>query len=149
MTPEGDSRCTIFATERLKLKKFGVEGAPGFYVLNADPEVLRYTGDRPFRSITEAKEFIRAYRNHERDGFGRWSVFTKETGEYLRFCGLNYRPHLGEVDVGFRFLKRYWGHGYATEAARGSLQHGFDVYGLSCIVGRARRDNLPSHRVLG
>jgi len=140
--------CTVFETQRLKLKKFAVEDAGGFYALNADPEVIRYTGDRPFHSIAEAEEFIRAYRNYDRDGFGRWSVFLRQTGAYLGFCGLNYRPQLDEVDVGFRLMRRFWSRGYATEAARGSLRHGFDVHGLDRIVGRARSDNPASHRVL-
>jgi [ribosomal protein S5]-alanine N-acetyltransferase len=139
---------TVFETERLELREFAVEDATGFHALNADPEVLRYTGDRPFRSVAEAEESIRAYRNYHRDGFGRWSVFLRGTGEHLGFCGLNYRPQLDEVDIGFRLARSCWGQGYATEAARGSLRHGFDVHGLDRIVGRARSDNLASHGVL-
>jgi ribosomal-protein-alanine N-acetyltransferase len=138
----------VIKTERLQLREFTQEDAPGFYELNLDPEVLRYTGDKPFASLAEAEDFIRNYENYERDGFGRWSVFLKETGEYIGFCGLNYRPAMDEIDLGFRFRRAYWGKGYATEAARASLLHGFQVYNLGRIVARAMRANTASHRVI-
>lgn len=138
----------VFETDRLELRQFSVADAAGFYALNADPEVLRYTGDVPFATVAEAEAFIRDYRHYDRCGYGRWSVFLKETGEYIGFCGLNHRAAANEVDVGFRFLRKHWGKGYATEAARASLAHGFSVYGLDRIVARAMKDNLASHRVL-
>lgn len=138
----------VFSTQRLILKRFSPKDAQGFYELNLDPEVLRYTGDVPFSSVAEAEAFIRSYDHYERDGFGRWSVFLKDTGEYIGFCGLNYSMKKREVDVGFRFLRKHWGKGYATEAARGSLLHGFQVYGLERIVARARVDNPASQRVI-
>jgi RimJ/RimL family protein N-acetyltransferase len=138
----------VFETERLELKKFSAADAQGFYELNLDPEVLRYTGDVPFASVVEAETFIRNYNHYDRYGFGRWSVFLKDWGDYIGFCGLNYRPSVDEVDLGFRLRMSHWGKGYATEAARGSLNYGFKTYNLEKIVARAMKMNLASHRVL-
>lgn len=139
---------SVFETERLVLKKFSTADAQGFYELNIDPEVLRLTGDVPFASVAEAETFINNYNHYDRYGFGRWSVFLKDTGDYLGFCGLNYRPAVDEVDVGFRLRRSHWGKGYATEAASGSLAYGFKTYNLQKIVARAMKDNLASQRVL-
>jgi [ribosomal protein S5]-alanine N-acetyltransferase len=84
-------------SRRMTLHRFSDADAAGFYELNADPEVLRYTGDRPFASVAGAEAFIRSYDAYERYGYGRWSVYLRETGEYMGFCGLSYRP---AVDVG-------------------------------------------------
>lgn len=138
----------MFKTERLVLKEFSIADAQGFYELNLDPEVLRYTGDAPFASVAEAEAFIRNYNHYDRYGFGRWSVFLKHTGDYIGFCGLNYRPAVDEVDLGFRLRRTHWGKGYATEAARGSLSYGFKTYNLEKIVARAMKENLASQRVL-
>ena len=139
---------SVLETPRLALARFSHADAPGFYELNADPEVLRHTGDEPFTSAAEAEAFIRAYAHYDRHGYGRWSVYLKETGDYVGFCGLNYSARLAEVDIGFRFMRRCWGRGFATEAARASLHHGFTVYGLPQIVGRALPGNAASLRVL-
>jgi RimJ/RimL family protein N-acetyltransferase len=138
----------VLETDRLVLKRFSPGDARSFYELNLDPEVIRYTGDVPFASVAEAEAFIRNYDHYERYGFGRWSVFIRNSGDYIGFCGLNYRLALDEVDVGFRLLRRYWGNGYATEAARGSLLYGFKGYALDKIVARAMQENMASIRVL-
>jgi RimJ/RimL family protein N-acetyltransferase len=138
----------VLVTERLVLKEFSLTDAHGFYELNLDPKVIRFTGDVPFSSMAEAEIFIRNYDHYDRHGFGRWSVFLKDTNEYLGFCGLNYRLAVDEVDLGFRLRRSHWGKGYATEAAQGSLLHGFKSYGLEKIVAWAMKDNLASHRVL-
>lgn len=138
----------VAATARLELREFAVAEAANFYQLNADPEVVRYTGDGPFASVAEARDFLARYDNYQRDGFGRWSCYLKETGAYIGWCGLNRKPARDEVDIGFRLHRRYWGRGYATEAAQAALELGFGHFGLSKVVGRARGDNAASHAVL-
>lgn len=135
-------------TERLELRRFSPGDAPGFFSLNKDPEVIRYTGDVAFADENEARDFIEKYAHYSLYGFGRWSVFIKETGEYAGFCGLKYSAEKDEVDLGFRIPRTHWGRGLATEAGRESLRLGFERYGLNKIVGRAMKSNLASHRVL-
>jgi RimJ/RimL family protein N-acetyltransferase len=135
-------------TGRLELRRFSAGDAPGFFSLNKDPEVIRYTGDVSFADENEARDFILGYNHYSEYGYGRWSVFIKETDEYVGFCGLKYSPEKDEVDLGFRVLRAHWGKGFATEAGRESLRLGFERYGLKKIVGRAMSSNLASHRVL-
>ena len=138
----------VTQTERLELRKFSRNDATGFFRLNSDPEVVRYTGDAAFRDVTEAQNFLEGYDHYALHGYGRWSVYLKETGEYIGFCGLKYSQEKDEVDLGFRFMRHYWNKGLATEAARESLRIGFEQFGLVKIVGRAMEANLASIRVL-
>jgi len=135
-------------TERLELRRFSLGDAPGFFSLNEDPEVIRYTGDVAFADENEARNFILDYNHYSLHGYGRWSIFIKETGEYVGFCGLNYSLEKNEVDLGFRIRRAHWGSGIATEAGRESLRLGFERYGLKKIVGQAMNANLASRRVL-
>ena len=66
----------------------------------------------------------------------------------MGWCGLKYRPELDEVDLGYRYHKAFWGKGYATEAARASLEYGFNEAKLQRIVGRAEHANIGSLKVL-
>ena len=138
----------LIETPRLLLREFSLSDAPGFHAMNADAEVLRYTGDEPFADLAAAEAFIRSYDHYRRYGYGRWTVLRKADQAYLGFCGFKYDPDLDETDLGFRLPREYWGQGYATEAARACLSYGFQSLGLEVIVGRARRDNLASVRVL-
>ena len=55
---------------------------------------------------------------------------------------------MGEVDLGFRFLKAYWNQGLATESAVACLDFGFEVLGLPEIVAYVMPENGASIRVL-
>jgi len=139
----------ILETERLVFREFTTEDAPLIYELNLDPEITRYTLD-PVRDLDHAHEILLGtilpqYTLHNH---GRWAVLLKPTLSFIGWCGLKTRPELAEVDLGYRFMKPAWGNGYATEAAKATLQHGFSNLGLDRIVGRALTGNGASIRVL-
>lgn len=138
----------VARTPRLILKRFSIRDAADFFELNSDPEVIRFTGDAPFASVAEARKFLRGYSHYDLHGFGRWSLYLTETKEYIGFCGLNFSERKGEVDLGFRLLRRFWTKGYATEAGFASLRIGFSNYKLEKIVGRAMKANTASLHVL-
>jgi RimJ/RimL family protein N-acetyltransferase len=138
----------VAVTERLTLREFSPDEAAAIFALNADPEVVRYTGDRAFVDVEEARQLLTTYDAYQQRGYGRWSVYLSESDTYIGFCGLAYRPETDEVDLGFRFHRASWGNGYATEAGRAALALGFGRFGLDRIVGRAMEENLASHRVL-
>lgn len=138
----------ILQTERLLLRPFIIEDAQDFYDLNADPEVTKYTGDGAFANIKAAENFIRNYHPYTTEGMGRWAVLSKSDGAYLGWCGLRYVPELKEVDLGYRFFKKYWGQGYATESSQACLGYGFKILHLNKIVARAMEENIGSIRVM-
>jgi RimJ/RimL family protein N-acetyltransferase len=138
----------ISQTPRLYLRELNPEDAENFYLLNLDPDVMRYTGDVAFNSIHEAKSFLENYDHYEKHEFGRWAVQRISDDVFLGWCGLKYSPELDEVDLGFRFFKSFWNQGFATEAASLCLELGFGKFELKRIVGRAMSENLASIRVL-
>lgn len=137
----------IAETERLILRELHPDDAEHFFELNNDPEVLKYTGDVAFESIEEAREFLKNYSHYSEHGFGRWAVVRKEDDVFLGWCGLKLNEE-GYVDIGFRFFQKYWGNGYTTEASEKSLELGFNIFGLTEIIGRAANENKASFRVL-
>jgi RimJ/RimL family protein N-acetyltransferase len=70
----------MIATERLQLREFLVSDAADFYALNADPEVIRYTGDSDFESVAAAAEFLRTYNPYRTEGMGRWGASASRMG---------------------------------------------------------------------
>lgn len=138
----------VYTTERLELREFSLNDAKGFFEMNADQEVIKFTGDRAFVDVEETEQFILAYDQYEKYGYGRWSAYLKGTEDYLGFCGLKYSPEKRETDIGFRLIRKYWNQGFATEAAMACLEIGFQKFGLEKIVGRAMSDNQASIRVL-
>jgi RimJ/RimL family protein N-acetyltransferase len=139
----------MLETARLILRPMQDEDAFHLYELNADPDVIRYTGDLSANSLSEASKII-----HERTRpqwlqfkMGRFSTLLKD-GTYLGWCGLRYFPEQEEVDLGYRFQQRFWGQGYATESSKICLQYGFETLGLKRIVAKAMPENIASLKVL-
>lgn len=140
----------IITTDRLILREITLEDAQRIFDLNADPEVVRYTSDPAFKNVDEVRELIKnniqyQYRTY---GIGRWAVIEKETGLFTGWCGLKFREGQEEIDLGYRFMKKFWGKGYATEAGKACLDFGFNIKKLERIIGCAMRDNVASIHVL-
>ena len=136
----------IVETERLKMREFTAQDAEAMYELNRDWEVMKFTGDVAFDSVEEAKIFLNSYSDYKRNGFGRWTVVRKEDDAILGWCGLKKRQD-GTIDIGYRFNKKYWGKGYATESAMACLNYGFNHLNLNEIIGNSALENKQSIRV--
>lgn len=135
-------------TERTYMRHLTPNDAASFYLLNLDPEVLKFTGDVPFESIHAARDFITQYDQYEKYGVGRLAVIEKSSETFIGWCGLKYNADKSEYDIGFRFFKSHWNKGFATETAKSCLKFGVTELGITCIVGRAMQANKASIAVL-
>ena len=124
--------------EMLHERVFGDEETMKFIPRGASPSVERTRG--------AVERFIRHEREH---GFGLWAVELKATGELIGDCGLYLVQGVGpDVEVAYHFGKRWWGQGYATEAASACLAYGFTECGLSEIIAICFPEHIASRRVM-
>jgi len=139
----------IFETDRLLVREYVEEDAEAFFKLNSDPEVLRFVPDKALLNVEQARQLLidHPIADYRKYGFGRGACILKSTGEQIGFAGLKYLEELGEVDVAYRLLPKYWGQGLATEAALASVRFGWDL-GLKRIIGLVMPQNIASVRVL-
>jgi len=138
----------LIETKRLVLKEMNLHDATDLFALNNDPEVIRYTGDQSFKNLGEAVSFIADYQQYYQIyKRGRLSTFLKETGEYIGWCGLKYLVNKDTTDLGYRFTKKHWGKGYATESAAACLHDGFTRIKLDQIIATAMLENIASINV--
>ena len=139
----------IFQTPRLILRQFTKADAPLILGLNSDPEIVKYVHEPTLKTIEQAEKILTdiilpQYKNN----LGRWAIHTKDNMDFIGWCGLKYRPGLDEIDLGYRLMQKAWDKGFATEAAKASLEHGFNKLNLKRITGRAHVENLASIKVL-
>jgi RimJ/RimL family protein N-acetyltransferase len=145
-------RCPMFETDRLILRAFREEDRDPWAAMNADPDVMRHFPAPLSRQEADAM-IDRMNGRIAATGVGFWALERKADNAFLGFAGLNCIGHTalpiaGQWEVGWRLVRHAWGQGYATEAGRFALAHGFDVMKLARILSYTARSNLPSERVM-
>lgn len=138
----------ILETERLIIREHVLSDAPFFFTLNSNYNVVKYTGDSSFKMIAEAEKIVQYVMNqYKENGYGRWLVAEKETGNPIGWCGLKFHTDTKETDIGYRLLESAWGKGYATESAKACIDYGFNYFNLNRIIGDAIKENTASINV--
>ena len=80
---------------------------------------------------------------------GLLAVERRSDGAFLDMCGLHHQEsYREEIEIGWRFARRYWDRGYATEAASGWLDLGFGPLGFDRIISITEPDNVRSLAVM-
>jgi RimJ/RimL family protein N-acetyltransferase len=138
----------ILSTERLSFSEFTLHDAQLLIDLNSDPEVTRYVGEGPIDKNEALRLLDEVIIPQYSNKMGRWAVYLRSNDEFIGWCGIKYLSSLDEYDLGYRFFKKHWGKGYATEASKAVIEYGKNVLKLKQIVGRASVDNKNSIKVL-
>lgn len=140
----------IFETDRLFLCKLIDKDAPFILELVNDPAWIRYIGDKGIKTLKAAREYIRSGpgKSYAQFGFGLYAVKLKSTYIPVGICGLLRRDSLDDADIGFAFLPRYTGNGYAFEAADAVMNHAREVLGMKRILAITSQDNDRSIALL-
>jgi RimJ/RimL family protein N-acetyltransferase len=142
----------VLQTERLLLRTWLDSDRHLFREINADPKVMEFF---PFRrGYAEADALLpKLNQMIEDDGFGLYCVELRDEAEPIGFCGLSFAnmPNIfppEAVEIGWRLATRYWGNGYATEAAASVLNHAFCEKQLEAVLSFAVADNVRSTAVM-
>lgn len=139
----------LLETPRLLLRPFQPADASVAYNWLTDAEIMRYmpTGQDDTMEQVEAR-LARYIAHQQQHGYSRWLMFDRVSGEPMGDAGLLFMPATGEIELGYRLLKPWWGQGLATEAAVAWLQYAFDHLGLTEVIAFSHPDNYGSVRVM-
>jgi len=136
-------------TERLTIRPFVIEDVPAIHAaLYGDATAMRFIGGA--HSLERTRQGIAGYIEHQRTaGYSFWAVTLSGTGEVIGEAGLYPMNGTGpDIELGYALGTRWWGQGYATEAARAIMRAAFDDLGAPRVVAVAKRENTASLHVL-
>jgi RimJ/RimL family protein N-acetyltransferase len=141
---------TVLATPRLRLRWMDENDNPAQYAIFSDPEVTRYWSVGSWTSMEQSREaFERALAGY-RDGTGL--RFAVELAGQPGMIGSVTLHHFVEqsrrCEVGYALARPYWRQGYAVEAMRAVVKHGFTALELNRIEADIDPGNLASARAL-
>lgn len=141
----------MIETSRLILRCWRKGDLPPFAEQNADPVAMRFLTGALTREESDA--YVKAAEKHFADhGFCKWAVEAPGISPFIGAVGLTRvrfeAPFTPAVEAAWRLNRRYWGHGYATEAAQAALDDGFQRVGLEEVVAMTALGNKASMRVM-
>ncbi len=138
----------VFETKRLSLRRLTDGDFDELYAMFNDPLVMRYYPGLKDRA--ETAQWLGWQReSYERHGHGLWAVELRSSGELVGQVGLLAQTVDGlvETEIGYLLKSAHWHNGYATEAAIGCRDYGFDVLGRPHLISLIRPVNEPSRSV--
>jgi RimJ/RimL family protein N-acetyltransferase len=144
---------TIFETERLIVRPWTdrAEDLARILDIYSRVEVVRWLGNpNPMVTLDEARAAVGRWAAiAAEDGrFGVWAMQRRDDGQALGSVLVKYLPNSDgtppvDVEVGWNLHPDAWGNGYATEGARGAIEHAF-AHGVTELFAVVRPGNEPS-----
>ncbi|WP_149206405.1 GNAT family N-acetyltransferase [Flavobacterium johnsoniae] len=141
-------------TERLLLRELLLSDVDGMFELDSNPNVHLFVGNNPVKNIEQSVEYIHFVQKQYKDfGTGRWAVILKETNEFLGWSGIKFitdeiNGHTNFYEIGYRFIEKHWGKGYATEAGKAFVDYAFNEMKVDALYAYADAGNENSRKIL-
>lgn len=164
----------VIETSRLLLRCWSLDDLEPFHAVCSDPRVMEYVGSGQPWSRSRTLEMIEtAMATRRQHGYCRWAVILKPVvgsvpptlhtrpeerlaqqerdpvaspaDPLIGFCG--FVPAEGGAEIGWRLGAAHWGQGLATEAARATLQYGFETLRFPRVIATIQAGNAASRRV--
>ncbi|MFJ3622030.1 GNAT family N-acetyltransferase [Streptomyces iakyrus] len=145
---------TDIRTPRLLLRRWLDDDLVPLSEIHADPAVMQRIGDGAPRSMEQTAQDIETWEEEwDEEGFGIFAVELLGSGELVGAVGLSVADApaevAGQVAIGWRLGRVFWGQGYASEAAHATLEFALQDRGLDRVVAVCRTDDRASANVLG
>ncbi len=141
---------TEIHTERLTLRRFRSDDVKAAYEnYGSDPKVNTYISFAPCTTIESTEQFLAMHLEQyaSNPSFYGWAVTLDDV--VIGSIGLfNVDDDSQQCELGYSIGSKWWGKGFATEAASAVLQFGFSQMGAHRIYASHHIDNLASGKVL-
>jgi len=137
--------CMILETERLILRKIDPErDLDAWAKAMADENTVRYLGTPPMSRAQAWRSMSMAIGHWAIRGFGFFSLEHKETGEWVGRVGPWFPEGWPSPEIGWTISPDHLRQGFATEAARASMEYAARQLGWSSVIHVILEGNEPS-----
>lgn len=134
-------------TQRLRFATWQPEDGARAQQLWGNEQVTRYITLDGMDAGAIAARLNRERQSQLDDHCAYWPLFERNSGKFVGCCGLH-AAGTRQYELGYHLLPEFWGHGYATEAARAAIDYARDVLRARTVVAGHHPDNLASARII-
>jgi len=145
----------ILESERLLYRPFKLSDARALFEMDSNPNVHKYLWQKPTLHIDESIQIIEmVQKQYVENKIGRFATILKETDEFIGWTGIKFvNDHVENgntnfYDYGYRLNEKFWNKGFATEATKAWLEHGFNQMNIQVMNAYTHAENGTSNHVL-
>ena len=132
-------------TDRLLLRAFRESDFDAYAATMADAEVTRFLADgRPLSRVDAWRQMAMFAGHWLIRGYGIWAVEERATQRFVGRAGCFYPEGWPGFEIAYTFARQAWGKGYATEAAKASLDFAHTALGERDVISVIRPGNVRS-----
>ena len=137
-------------SERLLIRDTLVSDAPFYFLLFNDPDWIRYISDKGLKSVKETEAYLEdiLLKNSKTGGLGFFTVILKETNEPIGTSTALQRENLDFIDIGYGFLPKGRGKGYATEATKLIIEYVREKFNQKKVYAFTKPENKASQKLV-
>ncbi len=142
----------LIETDRLALRPLRPDDTDLLLQIFSDPKAMEFYPGTKSRRETD-RWIADNLRSYEEYGHGMWAVFVKQSGAFVGQVGFTRQQVDGvaETELGYLLVRKAWGRGLASEAARACLDFAFHTLRkprlISLIDERNRRSRRLAERI--
>lgn len=138
----------VIETERLRLCALDNRHFEAYAAMLADAGSTRFVGDgQPLDRMNAWRSMAMLLGHWALRGYGMWAVELRDSGEFIGRVGLHNPEGWPDIELGWMLVPGERHKGYATEAARASLDFAFTRLRVPRAISLIRAENSASERV--
>lgn len=140
----------VLITERLTLRQPTTDDQGDIFALRSDPEVNKYLGRQPSKTIEDAINFINKINdNFEKNSSIYWVITRTNTKEFVgTICLYDFSKENNSCEIGYELLPKFQGQGIMKEATEKIIEYAFQTIQFQKIVAVTHKDNQNSSKLL-
>ena len=135
-------------TDRLIMRQWRNDDFEPYLELCSDAEVMHFLGAGKPLDRVECWRHLAFMAGHwQLLGFGPWAIEEKASGNFVGRVGFLDPEGWPGFELGWTLSRKFWGHGYASEAARRALAYAFDEMDKDHVISLIDPLNTNSIKV--
>ncbi len=143
----------ILTTQRLTLTKATLKDAPFYFELFNDSDWIKYINNKNHKTVQDTENYLQeTLPKMNQNGLGFFTVSITKTQEKIGAATLLQRDFLDFIDIGYAYLPKGRGKGYATEATKKILEYcktSLNVKKLNALIKPKNTSSIKLIKKLG
>ncbi len=138
----------IFETKRLIVRKLKLDDFEPFHEMQSNFKVMQYVRDKAMtfqENMDELPKLIGFYDKPDND-FWIYAIERKKDSVFVGTIAF-VKDENNDDEIGYRFLKKYWGNGFGTEIVNGMIKY-YKKAGFIKLIACVANDNIASAKII-